>query len=287
MMNPNQEICNAFNKHASEYEKNARVQTEIGSRLFERLDYLAMKPEYVLDLGCGTGYFTALLKARYPDAQIVGFDLAHAMLLESAGKKEVEGNWHLIEGDMQKLPFANGIFDLVFANQVIHWASSLPPVFRELNRVMRKDACVMFTTLGPDTFKELKQAWQAADSFSHSNDFADMHHIGDSLMTERLLEPVVDMELLTVHYKSLAQLTRSLKAQGIPNIHEKRNKGLTGRGAWTAFEKAYESLRTPEGKYPLTYEIIYGHAWKGQQAATEQGLETFFPLSQLRYPPIL
>lgn len=282
MMNPNQEICNAFNAHASEYEKNARLQTEIGTRLFERLDYLAMKPEYVLDLGCGTGYFTALLKTRYPEAQVISFDLAHAMLLESAAKKNAGEDWFLIEGNMQKLPFATGVFDLIFANQVIHWAASLPGVFRELNRVMRKDACLMFTTLGPDTFRELKQAWQLADSFSHSNEFLDMHHIGDSLMNERLLEPVVDMEMLTLHYESLPRLVRSLKAQGVRNIHERRNGGLTGKGSWAAFESAYERLRTPEGKYPLTYEVIYGHAWKGLQSATDKGVETFFPLSQLR-----
>lgn len=281
-MNVNQEICNAFNAHAGEYEKNAKVQMEIGSRLFERLDYLSMKPAYVLDLGCGTGYFTSLLKQRYPDAQIVSFDLAEAMLVETKAKQAQAGYCSVICGDMLKLPFANGVFDLVFANQVIHWASPISAVFRELNRVMRADACLMFTTLGPDTFKELRYAWQAVDNFSHINEFLDMHNIGDSLMAERLLEPVVDMEMLSLHYENLNALLRSLKAQGVRNIHKDRNKGLTGKSSWKAFETAYEGLRTAEGKYPLSYEVIYGHAWKGKQGVTDQGVETFFPISQLR-----
>jgi malonyl-CoA O-methyltransferase len=279
-MNVNQEICNAFNKYASEYEKNAKVQTEIGLRLFERLDYLAMKPQYILDLGCGPGYFSKLLKQRYPEALIVSFDLAHAMLLQVKTTNPLD--WALVEGDMQRLPFANGIFDLVFANQVVHWAPTLTTVFRELNRVMQTDGCLMFTTLGPDTFKEFKQAWKTADTYSHSLEFLDMHNVGDSLMAERLLEPVVDMEMLTVHYESLSALMHSLKAQGVRNVNQKRNRGLTGKTTWKNFTAAYEGMRTVEGKYPLSYEIIYGHAWKGKQGVTDQGVETFFPISQLR-----
>jgi malonyl-CoA O-methyltransferase len=113
-----------------------------------------------------------------------------------------------------------------------------------------------------------------------------MHIIGDSLMAERFLEPVVDMEILTVHYETSPALVRGLKAQGVRNVHANRNKGLTGRKSWENFTTAYETIRTLEGKYPLTYEIIYGHAWKGKQGVTEKGVETYFPISQLRYPTI-
>ncbi len=62
MMNLKIEICNTFNRHAFEYEQAAKVQHEIGERLFERLHYLKINPRYVLDLGCGTGIFSVLLK---------------------------------------------------------------------------------------------------------------------------------------------------------------------------------------------------------------------------------
>lgn len=282
MMNPNLEICNAFDKRAQEYEQAAKVQNEIGRRLFERLHYLKINPRYVLDLGCGTGFFTHLLKKHYPQAKIIGLDLSKAMLLQAKKKQGWLCKWPLVNADMTKLPFADGAFDLIFSNQVIHWSSPLNKVVNELNRVMNANGCLMFSTLGPDTFKELKQAWISADNYAHTNNFLDMHEVGDHLLAEHFLDPVVDMEVLAVHYANLKQLLQSLKSQGVRNINQERNKGLTGRNAWQQFETGYQTLRTAEGKYPLTYEVVYGHAWKGEKRRFGTGTETFIPVSEIR-----
>lgn len=274
-------ISKSFNKHADNYEKNAKVQYEIGLRLFERLDYLKITPRYILDLGCGPGIFTSLLKKKYPKTQIIALDLAFNMLLQAQKKQTWRRKWPLINADMTDLPFPNGLFDLVFANQTIHWSPPLALVMRELNRVMNSQACLMFSTLGPDTFMELKQAWAQVDHYAHHNLFADMHDVGDCLQGERFLDPVVDMELLTIHYNSVEQLLQSLKLQGMCNINPDRNKGLTSKGASLAFAQAYDSFCTNTGKYPLTYEVVYGHAWKGEQRRGEQGIETYIPISQI------
>lgn len=282
MMTVTTEIGKAFNKHATEYEKAALIQQEIGQRLFERLDFLKIEPKYVLDLGCGSGFFTAQLKKKYPKATVIGLDLAHAMLLQAKKKQGLWRKWPLVNADMLQMPFPTGIFDLVFANQVIHWGHAMPEVFRELNRVMNTNACLMFTTLGPDTFKELKQAWQGVNAFAHVNNFVDMHDLGDSLLAEHFLEPVVDMEFLSLHYKTLPQLVRSLKSQGVKNIHPQRNHGLTSRASWGKFEHNYSLMCTKEGKYPLSYEVVYGHAWKGATRQTVEGAETRISVSAIK-----
>ena len=285
MMKLNTEICNAFDKHAKDYEQAAKVQTEIGERLFERLSYLKIVPRYVLDLGCGTGIFTRLLKKKYPKATIIAFDLSQAMLRESKRKQGFLRRWPLVNGDMTQLPFVDGAFDLVFANQVIHWSNPLQPLLAELNRVMKRNGCLMFSTLGPDTFKELNQAWQGADGYMHSNQFVDMHDIGDDLLAERFLDPVVDMEFLTVHYSSLNLLVHGLKSQGVRNINQARNKGLTGKKAWQLFAAKYKNFCTSNGKYPLTYEVIYGHAWKGEQQRKGNRTETFISIENIKRSP--
>ncbi len=86
----------------------------------------------------------------------------------------------------------------------------------------------------------------------------------------------MDMELLSVHYESVTKLVKALKAQGVKNIHEQRNKGLTGKAAWLQFEKNYQKVQTAQGKFPLTYEVVYGHAWKGERRKTQEGGETIF-----------
>jgi malonyl-CoA O-methyltransferase len=274
MMTGTIEISKAFNKHAKEYEVASKVQQEIGRRMFDRLEFLKISPKYILDLGCGIGSFSLLLKKKFPKATVIGLDLAHAMLLQAKQKQGFRRRWPLVNADMLQMPFPTGLFDLVFANQVIHWGNPLPGVFRELNRVMNGNACLMFSTLGPDTFQELKQAWSGVNSFAHANAFADMHDVGDFLMSEHFVEPVVDMEVLTLHYNGLQQLVRSLKAQGVKNINPERNQGLTGKYAWSQFETNYAAMQTEQGKYPLTYEVIYGHAWKGVNRQIERGTET-------------
>jgi len=282
IMNSKIEICNAFNTHAGEYEQAAKIQHEIGERLFERLQYLKIKPRYILDLGCGTGLFSPRLKKLFPQAQVIGFDMAFAMLVHAKAKHRWRQKWPLVNGDMTAMPFAAGLFDLVFANQVIHWSQPLSAVIGELNRVMNAHGCLMFSTLGPDTFQELKKAWAGADTFAHTNTFADMHDLGDSLLADHFLDPVVDMEFLTAHYASLTHLVRALKAQGVRNINPARNQGLTGRHTWHKFEQGMSALCTPAGKFPLTYEVVYGHAWKGEQRRIKGGTETFISVDSLR-----
>lgn len=276
------EISKAFNKQATAYELAAKVQLEIGTRLFERLQYLKMSPRRILDLGCGPGVFSRELAKQYPKAQIVSLDLAHAMILAARKKQSWRRKWSLVTADMLHMPFADGLFDLVFANQVVHWGNPMAAVFRELNRVMSANGCLMFSTLGPDTFQELKTAWSGADWFAHVNNFPDMHDVGDSLMAEHFLEPVMDMEHLAVHYESLPKLVHALKSQGVRNINPQRNQGLTGRNAWNQFEANYANLVTEQGKYPLSYEVVYGHAWKGEQRKTSQGVETVIPIASIK-----
>ena len=286
MMAVKNEISKAFNKHANEYERAAKVQQEIGERLFERLQYLKIVPKRILDLGCGPGTFSKELTLMFPNAQIFGLDLAHNMLLQAKKKQGWWRKWSLVAADMKNMPFPGGMFDLVFANQVIHWGEPLAHVFRELNRVMNVNGCLMFTTLGPDTFKELKAAWSGANQYAHVNEFADMHDIGDCLMAERFLEPVMDMELLSVHYETLPKLLRALKSQGVRNINPDRNQGLTGKTSWLQFEKNYVGMQTDKGKYPLTYEVVYGHAWKGEQRQISSGTEIMIPVSKILKPTV-
>ena len=281
-MNVKTEICKAFNVHAVDYEEAAIVQHEIGNRLFERLHYLKIQPRYILDLGCGPGIFSQRLKKQYPQAQIVGLDVAFLMLKMAKSKQSWRQKWPLVNGDMMALPFASGLFDLVFANQVIHWSQPLSAVVSELNRVTRAGGCLMFSTLGPDTFQELRQAFSSVDHYAHVNDFADMHDVGDCLLSEHFLDPVVDMDILTAHYATLPALLHALKAQGVRNVHAARNRGLTGKHSWRKFEQSMLALRTTQGKLPLTYEVVYGHAWKGEQRRTAKGIETTISVEQLK-----
>lgn len=264
------EIGQAFNAHADEYESEAQVQLEIGQRLFERLEYLKISPSRILDIGCGPGTFLRQLQQRYPDAQIVALDIAHSMLSIAKTKQMEPNQWLMLNADMHQMPFPAEQFDLIFSNQVLHWSPALPTLLQEWQRVLRPGGCLLFSTLGPDTFQELKQAFQQVDTYEHVNAFHDMHHVGDCLLGQAFSDPVVDMEMILAHYSSLSKLLHSLKAQGVKNIHEKRNTGLTGKDSWRKFEQYMLLTKTETHKYPLTYEVVYGHAWKLEHQPVQQ-----------------
>lgn len=276
------EIRNSFDKAAKHYEQEAKIQYEIGLRLFERLDYMRLDPAYILDIGCGTGAFSKMLVKKYPKAKIVSLDLSWDMLQKAQKKQSLWKKWPLLNADMLQLPFLDGVFDLVFANQALHWSLSWSAVLSEINRVMKAEACLLFSTLGPDTFKEIRQSWSTVDKHAHTNQFTDMHDIGDFLLAEYFLDPVMDMEMLTMHYSSLTKLLKSIKSQGVRNINQARNVTLTGKKAWSTFQQNYQALCTQEGKYPLSYEVLYGHAWKGNKQAQKDDSTQFISIDKIK-----
>lgn len=281
-MDRNKEIRNAFSKSAKEYEQYAVIQQEIGSRLLSRLDYIKIVPRTILDLGSGPGIFSAALKKKYRHAQVISLDISYPMLQMSKDRQHWWRKWHCVNANMIQMPFASGTFDLVFANQTIHWYQPTVEVLQEIYRVMHPNACFMFTTLGPDTFTEIAHAWAEVDNFSHINTFLDMHDWGDALMHVQFLDPVMDQEKLTCHFKSFSQLLQSLKKQGVRNIHPQRQAGLTGKKAYQAFQQAFAKFQTPEGKFPLTYEVVYGHAWRGNAMSRSIGDAVYVDVQSLK-----
>ncbi len=273
------EIKKTFAQHAYQYEQSAKIQHEIGQRLFKRLAYLSMTPTTILDLGCGTGVLSAQLKQHYPKALIIGLDLAFEMLQCSQKKQHFWRKWPLVQADMHGLPFADNTFDLIISNQVIHWSPTLLVLFKELYRIMRAESCLMFSTLGPDTFQEINQAWQHDTLCRHTNEFRDMHDIGDILLTAHFADPVVDMERLKARYSSLHDLFQGLKAQGVKNIHPRRHPGLTGKKNWQRFITNYPQ---EQGKFSLSYEVVYGQAWKVAPIKSASAQETYIPVNSIQ-----
>jgi malonyl-CoA O-methyltransferase len=146
---------------------------------------------------------------------------------------------------------------------------------------------LLFSTLGPDTLKELRYSWQAVDSYNHVNAFTDMHDVGDALVRAAFADPVMDMEMITLTYPDIFALMRDLKTLGAHNLSAGRPRNLTGKGRLRVLQTAYEGFRGSDGLLPATYEVVYGHAWLPQANVSLQrddGLAVF-PISQLRRRP--
>ena len=273
-------IRKSFGRAAGHYDEAAVLQREVGGRLLERLDYVRIAPEIVLDIGCGAGITAIPLLRRYRKARVIGLGIA-ADLWVIARKRAswVRKPWPVC-GDPEGLPLANASCDLIVSNLVLQWFD-MARAFQEFQRVLRPGGLLMFSTLGPDTLTELSQSWAAADDYSHVNTFVDMHDLGDALIGARLSDPVVDAERITLTYRQVDDLMRDLKAVGAHNITSGRRRALTGKGRVAVMRKTYEQFRR-QGLLPATFEIVYGHAWAPRLSTKRQDGVSVFPLSRLK-----
>ena len=253
----------SFEHAADTYDAAAVLQREIADRLLSRLEVVRLKPRTILDVGCGTGYDLRQLARRYPRARILGLDIAETMARRARSKsglwQRMTGRRLFACGDAERLPLASASVDMVISNLTLQWCDP-QVVFAEAGRVLRPGGLLMFTSFGPDTLRELREAWRMVDATPHVHGFIDMHDLGDMLIHAGFADPVMDMEQLTLTYVDVMGVMRDLKQIGAHNAAVSRARGLTGKMRFARFRAAYES-QTRDGRIPATYEVVYGHAW--------------------------
>ncbi|MDB5920023.1 MAG: SAM-dependent methyltransferase [Massilia sp.] len=257
------------------------LRREIAGRMRERLGLVKMSPQRVLDAGCGAGADLPLLQKDYPAAQVIGLDAAPAMAAaarpaSSAGKSllnrllPAKAGIDLLAGDFGDLPFGPNSIDLVWSNLALHWHPQPDRVFAEWRRVLKVSGLLMFSNFGPDSLRELRAAFAEVDDLAHVLPFVDMHDFGDQLVEAGFSTPVMDMEVITVTYDTAQALLADVRALG-GNPLATRGRGLMGRAAAGRLQAALERGRRADGKLALTFEVIYGHAFRPAPRATAAG----------------
>jgi malonyl-CoA O-methyltransferase len=188
-----------------------------------------------------------------------------------------------VQADARALPFEDGSFDLVFSNLMLQWL--LPPdrALAEMRRVLRPGGLLLASSFGPETLRELRAAWSAADAGVHVNEFIDVHDLGSALARAGFAEPVLDVDRHLRHYADARALMRELKALGARNVDARRARGLTGPRAFARMVDAYGSMRTAQG-VPATWQVVHVVAWALPGTAVARGGsgEVIIGLDQLR-----
>lgn len=275
-------VAESFDRAAQSYERHDFLQREVATRVLERLDYVSLKPSHILDVGSGTGRCARALATRYKRAQVIQCDLALGMLKQARRQeRRFFSHQRFVAGDVEHLPFADGLFELAFSSLALQWCDNLLAAFTEVRRSLALGGLFMFTTLGPDTLRELRKAWATVSSAPHVNQFLDMHDIGDTLVAAGFGDPVMETEYLTVPYEDVMTLMRDLKGIGASNSNSERARGMLGRHTLAALQASYEGERRADGKLPATYEVVYGHAWAVEGRRRQPQDVHTFPLEKL------
>lgn len=289
-------VRRAFDRVAPVFATNDFLYREMSRRMDERLDMVRISPERILDAGCGLGADRLSLQKRYPAAAWFGVDqsvqmLRHGQATEAAAQGFMRRLFHSgrrsqssrTVAELDVLPIAGQSMDLIWSNAALHWLSQLPDTLKEFNRVLRVGGLLMFSSFGPDTLKELRQATRSSgDAAQRIHDFTDMHDVGDMLVHAGFSDPVMDMETLTLTYADPWQALRELQWAGSVAT-QSDTRGLTPRAFWTRVFEHWP--RDAQGRYPLTFELIQGHAWKMAPRQHEDGRAVVNFMSRPGQPP--
>lgn len=253
---PKAAVAASFSRAAERYDSVAHLQRDVGEALLARLPAAA---ETVLDLGCGTGYFSRPLAGRFKGARLLGLDLAEGMVRYAREREQGAGEW--LVADAEALPLASASINVVYSSLTLQWCYRLPLLFTELHRILAPGGKCVFTTLGPGTLHELRDAWAEVDAHQHVNTF---------LPAEALRSAAADLPGVTLHletrtyrltYPRVRDLLDELKALGAHNMNPQRPAGLTSRRAMQGMLRAYEKRRV-DGSLPATYEVYFAELEK-------------------------
>lgn len=251
----------SFGRAAAGYVAAAALQREVEARLLEQLGYLDdRQPQRVLDLGSGPGRAAGAMKKRWPKAEVIAVDAALPMLREVPRHTRFWRPVRRVCADVSRLPFADQTADVIFSSLCLQWVDDLPAALSEFRRVLRPDGLLLFSTFGPETLSELRDAYLAGGDEPPLSPFAAMQQVGDALLAAGFRDPVLDRDRYTLTYPDVRALMQELRAIGANDARQQRPRGLGGRTRLQRATAQYETLRN-DGVLPSTWEVITAQAW--------------------------
>jgi malonyl-CoA O-methyltransferase len=262
-------VRRSFDRAAKTFDAAAVLHKEVRENLLERLQLTALAPRVVVDAGAATAHASRELKRRYPKALVIALDSSLGMLKAARAQTSWLRPFRRVCADAELMPLPDASVDLIVSNLLLQWCNP-DAVFAEFRRVLAPQGLLAFSTLGPDTLRELRTAWGRVDLGSHVQTFIDMHDLGDALVRNGFAAPVLDVERLTLEYAEVERVAADLRATGAHNASSERSKGLTSPRKFAAMRREYESFRH-EGRLPATYEVVFAHAWVPQAPARRGG----------------
>lgn len=246
------------------------LHEEIGKRMEDRLQWIRLQPKTWVDwapVNGGLKTHTAV-RARYPKAKCLAIETSDARL-QKAKTALTNPGWKFWKPQavsvaaIESVTSQPDMADMVWANMALHTSVAPQALLSTWHSLLATDGFLMFSSLGPDTLRELQPVYQRMGWGDPSHAFTDMHDWGDMLVKAGFAEPVMDMERITLTYATPADLLKDLRLLG-RNLHHQRFQGLRGRQWKRSLEEALLSLARPDqqGRLVLTVEVVYGHALK-------------------------
>lgn len=243
------------------------LHQEVARRMAERLSWIKREPRHIIDWWSHHGGGLTALEHQYPRAHIATVEPGQ----DEPTSTSATSWWSRVRGK------ASAPAELLWSNMGLHGVEDGPALMQRWLDALAVDGFLMFSCFGPDTLRELRALYATQGWGEAHSPFIDMHDLGDALVHAGFADPVMDMEVLTLSWPSAQALLTELRGLG-RNTAPQRFSGLRTPRWQARLEAELEKQLGPQPK--LSFEIIYGHAFKPEprvraQAETSITLDTF------------
>lgn len=270
-----------FSRQAGTYDEYARVQKEMAEKLLEMVGkegFATSKPLKIMDIGCGTGFFTQKLCETFPQAQITAVDIAPGMI-EVVRRKLTVKNLEFWCEDIEEAVIPH-CYDLIVSNAAFQWFNFMGKTLGKLYQSLSPGGVLCFSTFGPLTFTELHQSHRKAQREtgreSPTGPGQSFYSLSDllSLCKEWLSGEaplVAGEELITREYfDAVKMFLASVKRIGANNSNGINwvNPSLTKR-----MIEIYERDFNDQGRIPATYHSLFVRLKRAAGKERDHGYE--------------
>jgi len=257
---------------ADGYPDHAFLRDVMVEGLLERLDAVKRAFTDVLDIGVPDRSLVV------PGARIARVDPGFRFAQAAGG----------VQGDEERLPFADGSFDAVLSAGVLDQVNDLPGALTLIRRVLRPDGLFLGAFLGGGSLPALRAALRIAEGerpAARLHPQIDVRSAGDLLMRAGFALPVADIETFDVRYASYGRLLDDLRGMAASNILIGRSAMTRGTLARTA--AAFAAAAGPDGRTTERFSIVFLTGWApdaSQPKPARRGSATSSLAAALRVP---
>ena len=258
--------CDRLLRRVARMPEAPWLHQEVARRMAERLAILREPPARWLDWWSHWGGSVAAVAAALPQAERLVVEPTEALAERS--RAAVRRPWWAWGRQQARVltcrDLPPGEAPMLWANMVLHHRPDAQQEFAAWHRALAPDGFIMFSTLGPYTVRGLQAVYRALDAGEAHAPLADMHDLGDMLVQGGFADPVMDQEMLTLHWSSPQAALAELHGLGM-NLSPRRHAGWrTPRWHARLCEALARHCSDHEGRIVLQFELVYGHAYKGQ-----------------------
>ena len=251
---------------AAGFRAAAFLHRRVADDLAERLEAIPRRFERALALG-GGGLFSDAVGARPALAARIGV-LIEADVASGA-----------VQLDPERLPFAEGAFDLIVSPLLLHWTNDLPGALIQMRLALKADGLLLGSLFGGETLQELRLCLIEAESELTGGaalrvaPFADLQDLAGLLQRAGLALPAADRDVVVVRYGEPMRLLADLRAMGeTAAFAERAPRNLSRRILARAMEVYGARFADADGRVRATFEILTATGW-APHASQQQPLK--------------